>query len=71
MVASRSIVMNRQTDRLDIAVVGAGLAGSCLAGALARRGIQVALIDAQAGHVGERRDFRAEKFGARQMALFE
>nr|WP_244540930.1 FAD-dependent monooxygenase [Methylobacterium sp. yr668] len=63
--------MNRQTDRLDIAVVGAGLAGSCLAGALARRGIQVALIDAQAGHVGERRDFRAEKFGARQMALFE
>ncbi|MGE8130919.1 FAD-dependent oxidoreductase [Methylobacterium sp. NPDC080182] len=71
MVPSRSIVINRQSDRLDIAVIGAGLAGSCLAGALARRGIQVALIDTQAGHVSERRDFRAEKFGARQMALFE
>jgi 2-polyprenyl-6-methoxyphenol hydroxylase-like FAD-dependent oxidoreductase len=57
--------------RFDVAVVGAGLAGSCLAGALARAGIRVALIDAQAGRGDGRRDFRAEKFGADQMALFE
>lgn len=56
---------------LDVAVVGAGLAGACLAGALARAGIRVALIEAQAGPGAGRRDFRAEKFGAAQMALFE
>ncbi|WP_457106669.1 FAD-dependent oxidoreductase [Methylobacterium sp. P5_C11] len=58
-------------DDVDVAVIGAGLAGSCLAGALARTGIRVTLIDAQAGRDGARRDFRAEKFGAAQMALFE
>ena len=58
-------------EQCDVAVVGAGLAGSCLAGALARAGIRVTLIDPQAWRDGERRDFRAEKFGADQMALFE
>ncbi|WP_273563396.1 FAD-dependent oxidoreductase [Methylobacterium sp. NMS14P] len=57
-------------DQVEVAVIGAGLAGSCLAGALARAGIRVALIDAQAGHAAARREFRAEKFGADQMALF-
>lgn len=51
-----------------MAVVGAGLAGACLAGALTRSGIRTALIDAGATRG---RDFRAEKFGAAQMALFE
>jgi len=58
-------------EHFDVAVIGAGLAGSCLAGALARAGTRVTLIDAQAGRAGGRRDFRAEKFGADQMALFE
>ena len=63
--------MGGGVDSCDVAVVGAGLAGSCLAGALARAGTRVALIDAQAERGEARRDFRAEKFGAEQMALFE
>ena len=63
--------MGGGVDSYDVAVVGAGLAGSCLAGALARAGTRVALIDAQAERGEARRDFRAEKFGADQMALFE
>ena len=59
--------MHDGSDVLDVAVVGAGLAGACLAGGLARRGIRTALIDAGAVRG---RDFRAEKFGAAQMALF-
>jgi 2-polyprenyl-6-methoxyphenol hydroxylase-like FAD-dependent oxidoreductase len=58
-------------EQVDVAVVGGGLAGSCLSGALARTGIRVALIDAQAGRDAQRCDFRAEKFGVDQMALFE
>lgn len=67
--ADRCSTMRRQS--IDVAVVGAGLAGSCLAGALARVGIQVALVEARIDGGAERRDFRAEKFGADQMALFE
>ncbi len=65
------IAMGSGADSYDVAVIGAGLAGSCLAGALARAGTRVALIDAQAERGAARRDFRAEKFGADQMALFE
>lgn len=63
--------MGSGVETCDVAVVGAGLAGSCLAGALARAGTRVTLIDAQAERGEARRDFRAEKFGAAQMALFE
>ncbi len=52
---------------VDVAIVGAGLAGACLAGALNRAGIRVALVDIGAVRA---HDFRAEKFGAAQMALF-
>lgn len=63
--------MGSGVETCHVAVVGAGLAGSCLAGALARAGTRVTLIDAQAERGEARRDFRAEKFGAAQMALFE
>ena len=49
-------------DQVEVAGIGAGLAGSCLAGALARAGIRVALIDAQVGHVAGRWGFGAETF---------
>ena len=55
------------TDRFDVLVIGAGLAGTCLAGRLARDGRRVALIDAHAVHP---HDFRAEKYGSAQMNLF-
>ncbi|WP_375463632.1 FAD-dependent oxidoreductase [uncultured Methylobacterium sp.] len=60
--------MHDQTDRFDVVVIGAGLAGTSLAGCLARDGRRVALIDTHATHP---RDFRAEKYGSAQMALFE
>jgi 2-polyprenyl-6-methoxyphenol hydroxylase-like FAD-dependent oxidoreductase len=60
--------MPAQTDCFDVVVIGAGLAGTCLAGRLARDGRSVALIDTQAVHP---HDFRAEKYGSAQMSLFE
>lgn len=54
--------------RADVAIVGAGLAGSILALALARRGISVAVIDLHEAH---RADFRCEKFNAEQLTQLE
>ncbi|WP_246694894.1 NAD(P)/FAD-dependent oxidoreductase [Methylobacterium sp. WL6] len=60
--------MPAQTDCFDVVVIGAGLAGTCLAGRLARDGRSVALIDTHTVHP---HDFRAEKYGSAQMSLFE
>jgi len=53
---------------LDAIIIGAGLAGSTAAFMLAKAGRKVALIDVHAVYPHE---FRAEKLGARQFALFE
>ncbi|TPN76687.1 FAD-dependent monooxygenase [Mesorhizobium sp. CU2] len=71
--------MNTEKDRetaavqavpaeVEVAIVGAGLAGTALALALARTGRKVALIDPHRTHHDE---FRAEKIGMAQMELFE
>lgn len=54
--------------RAEVAIVGAGLAGSILALVLARRGVSVAVIDLHEAH---RADFRCEKFSADQIAQLE
>jgi 2-polyprenyl-6-methoxyphenol hydroxylase-like FAD-dependent oxidoreductase len=54
--------------RVDVAVIGAGTAGTCAAAAMSRRGISVALIDIHPRHPA---DFRAEKIGQAQMDYFE
>ena len=51
-------------DRVDVAIVGGGLAGSALAAVLARRGIAVAVCDL---HHAYPSDFRAEKLSAGQI----
>jgi len=53
---------------VDVAIVGAGLAGTTLAMLLARAGRQVALIDPHQTHPDE---FRAEKLGTGQLDIFE
>ena len=53
---------------VEVAIVGAGLAGTVLAITLARSGRKVALIDPHRVHHDE---FRAEKTRAEQMGLFE
>ena len=53
---------------VEVAIVGAGLAGTVLAITLARAGRKVALIDPHRVHHDE---FRAEKTRAEQMGLFE
>lgn len=53
---------------VDVAIVGAGLAGTACALRLHALGYKVALIDAHAEH-GE--EFRAEKMGLVHLALFE
>ncbi|WP_214475172.1 NAD(P)/FAD-dependent oxidoreductase [Mesorhizobium sp. dw_380] len=53
---------------VDVAIVGAGLAGTTLATLLARAGRKVALIDPHQTHPDE---FRAEKIGTGQGRLFE
>ncbi len=53
---------------MDVAIVGAGLAGSCAAAALSRQGVSVALIDI---HQRMAPDFRAEKLSAPQMVDFD
>jgi 2-polyprenyl-6-methoxyphenol hydroxylase-like FAD-dependent oxidoreductase len=60
--------MSSLSDRLDVVVVGGGIAGTTLAGALARSGKAVALVDL---HSIYPHDFRAESFGAPEMQLFE
>lgn len=57
----------RAADRVDIVVVGAGLAGSAGAAALGRAGYQVALIDRHAVCPPQ---FRVEKFGGGQEEAF-
>jgi len=52
----------------DILVLGAGLAGTCAAAALARTGLRIGVIDAHAVHPPE---FRAEKLGRTELALFD
>ncbi|MER8633802.1 FAD-dependent monooxygenase [Mesorhizobium opportunistum] len=53
---------------VDVAIVGAGMAGTSLATLLGKAGRKVALIDPHRVHHDE---FRAEKIGADQMQLFE
>ncbi|MFD1984127.1 FAD-dependent oxidoreductase [Mesorhizobium newzealandense] len=53
---------------VDVAIVGAGLAGTTLATVLGRAGRKVALIDPHQTHPDE---FRAEKLGTGQSRLFE
>jgi len=53
---------------VDVAIVGAGLAGTVLALSLARAGRKIALVDPHRIHHDE---FRAEKTRAEQMGLFE
>ena len=54
--------------KVDVIIIGAGLAGAASAAALAKTGHEVALIDARADYPPE---FRAEKFGPMQMAHLE
>ncbi|RVB93165.1 FAD-dependent oxidoreductase, partial [Mesorhizobium sp. M7A.F.Ca.CA.002.04.1.1] len=54
--------------QVDVAIVGAGMAGTTLAILLGRAGRKVALIDPHRVHHEE---FRAEKIGMDQMLLFE
>lgn len=53
---------------VDVAIVGAGLAGTVLATTLAKAGRKVALVDPHRIHHDE---FRAEKTRTEQMGLFE
>ncbi|WP_062119369.1 FAD-dependent oxidoreductase [Aureimonas sp. AU40] len=53
---------------VDVAIIGAGLAGTASALRLAALGYKVALVDANAEHPEE---FRAEKMGLLHLALFE
>lgn len=60
-------VPSRGERSCDVAVIGAGVAGTITASCLARSGYDVALVDAKAVHPPE---FRAEKLGPVQMASF-
>ncbi|TPJ23636.1 NAD(P)/FAD-dependent oxidoreductase [Mesorhizobium sp. B2-7-2] len=53
---------------VEVAIVGAGLAGTSLAAVLGKAGRKVALIDPHLVHHDE---FRAEKIGMKQMQVFE
>ena len=54
--------------KTDIAIVGAGLAGSLCAGMLEKQGISHKLIDPRAQYPDE---FRCEKFGTQQIELLK
>lgn len=58
----------RTLARAEVAIVGAGLAGSLLALVLARAGTDVAIVDPRRSYPD---DFRCEKFTADQVALLE
>jgi 2-polyprenyl-6-methoxyphenol hydroxylase-like FAD-dependent oxidoreductase len=60
--------MSSETLRYDIAVIGAGLAGTSAASACARAGYATVLIDSRAEAPPE---FRAEKLGDEQMRQFD
>ncbi|WP_027143528.1 FAD-dependent monooxygenase [Mesorhizobium sp. WSM3626] len=53
---------------VDVAIVGAGLAGTTMATVLGKAGRKVALVDPHFTHHDE---FRAEKTRSEQMQLFE
>lgn len=55
-------------ERVDVAVIGAGLGGTAAASLIARAGHSVALIDS---HAVFPQEFRAEKLGGPHWALFE
>ena len=59
---------DRISPSVDVAIIGAGLAGTACALRLHALGHRVALIDAHAEHVDE---FRAEKMGLLHLSLFE
>ncbi|UVK46411.1 FAD-dependent monooxygenase [Mesorhizobium sp. AR07] len=59
---------NTEPTMVDVAIVGAGMAGTTLATLLGRAGRRVALIDPHQTHPDE---FRAEKLGTGQARLFE
>ena len=52
----------------DVIVLGAGLAGAGVSAALGRMGLRIAVVDAHAVHPPE---FRAEKLGRAELALFD
>jgi 2-polyprenyl-6-methoxyphenol hydroxylase-like FAD-dependent oxidoreductase len=56
------------TSAFDVAIIGAGVAGTSAASALSLAGLSVALIDFRDQHPP---DFRAEKIGERQVAFFD
>lgn len=60
--------MSGETQFCEVAVIGAGLAGTVAASVLRRSGRDVVLIDTNAVYPYE---FRAEKLGQAQMDLFE
>ncbi|QPC95793.1 FAD-dependent monooxygenase [Mesorhizobium sp. INR15] len=59
---------NAESSVVDVAIVGAGLAGTTMAIVLGKAGRKVALIDPHRVHHDE---FRAEKTRSEQMQLFE
>ncbi|TGP49106.1 FAD-dependent monooxygenase [bacterium M00.F.Ca.ET.230.01.1.1] len=63
-----TLVVPPGRSEVDVAIVGAGLAGTVLALSLAKAGRRTALVDPHRIHHEE---FRAEKTRAEQMALFE
>lgn len=60
--------MTSDMRNVDVAVIGAGLAGTCAASVLAKAGYATALIDPRGVYP---HDFRAEKLGQPQMDQFE
>ncbi|TGP16855.1 FAD-dependent oxidoreductase, partial [Mesorhizobium sp. M1D.F.Ca.ET.234.01.1.1] len=63
-----TLVVPPGRSEVDVAIVGAGLAGTVLALSLAKAGRRTALVDPHRIHHEE---FRAEKTRTEQMALFE
>ncbi|TPI19879.1 NAD(P)/FAD-dependent oxidoreductase [Mesorhizobium sp. B4-1-1] len=65
-----STAQGRETPaaEFEVAIVGAGLAGTSLAAVLGKAGRKVALVDPHLVHHDE---FRAEKIGMKQMQVFE
>lgn len=65
--SSNSGVAHEVKD-VDVAIVGAGMAGAAAAGILARAGLKIALIDRHATYPAE---FRAEKISGAQVELLK
>lgn len=63
------VVTNSETETaVDVAIIGAGVAGATAASFLARQGISVALVASHDRHPPE---YRAEKIGEPQMVMFD